>query len=49
VPAASAESLARAAGVKDIVWYDGPNHKAMMNSIFDVMARLNSHFKPGWN
>jgi hypothetical protein len=49
VPAASAEALARAAGVKDIVWYDGPNHKAMINNIFDVMARLNSHFKPGWN
>jgi dienelactone hydrolase len=49
VPAACAEALARAAGVKDIVWYDGPSHKAMINNIFDVLARLNSHFKPGWN
>ena len=49
VPAASAEALAHAAGVKDIVWYDGPNHKAMIDNILDVLARLNSHFKPGWN
>jgi dienelactone hydrolase len=49
VPAASAEALARAAGVKDIIWYDGPNHGAMVNHILDVLARLESHFKPGWN
>jgi dienelactone hydrolase len=49
VPAACAEALARAAGVKDIIWYDGPNHGAMINHIFDVLAHLESHFKPGWN
>jgi dienelactone hydrolase len=44
VPAASARALARDAGDREIVWFEGDQHTALLRRIADVMLLNREHF-----
>ena len=47
IPAEAACALMAAAGVTDVVWYEGTSHTALVIHAMDALQRVSAHFAPG--